>query len=206
MDGPDHQAFISDTSYFKTYSGAVLQFNYDTRNSPAVPARGVFFETDLRAYLGNNRVSNNFTRFNGSLSLYNTIRIPAPLTIALRVGAGHNFGDYEYYQGQAINDPRGFHIRGYRLTRFLGDTNFYSNNELRLQIARIRNPVAPFSFGILGFYDVGRVWLEGESSNTWHDGYGGGIWIAPLTVIPISFELGNSDEGAQFYFRFGYLF
>ncbi len=41
---------------------------------------------------------------------------------------------------------------------------------------------------------------------TWHNGYGGGIWIAPLNLIPLSFELAQSDEGSQFYFRLGYLF
>ena len=31
--------------------------------------------------------------------------------------------------------------------------------------------------GILGRYDVGRVWSGDENSNTWHHSYGGGFWI-----------------------------
>ncbi|MCZ6900180.1 MAG: hypothetical protein O7F74_08070, partial [Bacteroidetes bacterium] len=191
---------------FKTYTGGILQFSYDTRNNPAMPLSGVYFETDLRGYTGNNNASEDYTRFLGSLSLYQTIRLPAPLTLAIRVGAGHNFGNYEFYQAQILNGVRNFNVRGYRKTRFFGDTKFYSNNELRLQISQIRNPVVPFTFGLTGFYDIGRVWFEGENSDTWHDGYGGGIWLAPLNLIPLSFELAQSDEGSQFYFRLGYLF
>ena len=31
--------------------------------------------------------------------------------------------------------------------------------------------------------DVGRVWLEGEDSDTWHWSYGGGLWWAPWDLM-----------------------
>ena len=34
--------------------------------------------------------------------------------------------------------------------------------------------------GLLAFADVGRVYLSGEDSNKWHEGYGGGLWFAWL--------------------------
>jgi hypothetical protein len=32
--------------------------------------------------------------------------------------------------------------------------------------------------GLLGFYDVGRVFVSGEDANTWHHGAGGGLFFA----------------------------
>jgi hypothetical protein len=62
------------------------------------------------------------------------------------------------------------------------------------------------SVGINGFYDVGRVWLEGESSDLWHMGGGAGIWIAPLDLVTLNFEIAGSRETTLFYFRMGFLF
>ena len=59
----------------------------------------------------------------------------------------------------------------------------------RLLGLRQRRPPAPHlahqpdparHLGHPGFADVGRVWLEGEESDTWHTGVGGGLWISFL--------------------------
>ena len=39
------------------------------------------------------------------------------------------------------------------------------------------------SFGILGGFDYGRVWLKGENSEKWHQSYGGGLWINGLNML-----------------------
>jgi hemolysin activation/secretion protein len=96
-------------------------------------------------------------------------------------------------------------LRGYRKDRFYGDSRFYNNTELRLKLGTIRNRIVPISTGIYGFNDVGRVWYDGEDSNKWHHGYGGGIWISPLNVTVISLELGKSEEELLFNFRLGFL-
>jgi outer membrane translocation and assembly module TamA len=48
--------------------------------------------------------------------------------------------------------------------------------------------------GIVGFYDYGRVWQPAEKSKTWHNGYGGGIIIAPFNKIMASVTYGISKE------------
>jgi hypothetical protein len=40
--------------------------------------------------------------------------------------------------------------------------------------------VVPGELGVLGFTDVGRVFLKGESSDVWHTGVGGGVWFSFL--------------------------
>ena len=60
--------------------------------------------------------------------------------------------------------------------------------------------------GLTGFYDIGRVWMEGENSNSLHRGYGGGLWLAPYGATVVAFDIAGSEEGTSFYIRLGFLF
>ena len=77
--------------------------------------------------------------------------------------------------------------------------------------AQLRTPVTPFfvlfpgTIGLNAALDVGRVFHDGERSDTWHAGYGGGIWISivrpehtgGLTIM-------RSEEGTRPYLRLGF--
>ena len=56
--------------------------------------------------------------------------------------------------------------------------------------------------GLIGLYDIGRVWLNGEDSKEWHDAYGGGILIAPFNKVMFSVTYAASNEGNQVHLRF----
>ncbi len=195
-----------DSSIFswKTYQGLALKLVFDTRNNINFPERGIYWNTDLRGYTGLNNASNRFTRLQTTFSFYHTFRLPTKLTFAARAGLGQNYGSYEYYQGQLLGGVQ--FLRGYRKTRFIGDRKAFTNVELRYHLARVKSRIIPMTIGLNGFYDAGRVWVEGEVSNKVHQGYGGGIWFAPLNSAVLAFELGQSEEELRFYFRLGYLF
>jgi hypothetical protein len=36
--------------------------------------------------------------------------------------------------------------------------------------------------------------MDGEKSNKWHDGWGGGIWLAPIKRFVVTASLAHSDE------------
>jgi hypothetical protein len=36
------------------------------------------------------------------------------------------------------------------------------------------------AFGVLGFADAGRVYVDGQSPGGWHTAAGGGIWVGYL--------------------------
>lgn len=60
-------------------------------------------------------------------------------------------------------------------------------------ISRLRL-LLPGEWGLLGFGDGGRVYLDGESSDKWHYGYGGGLWFAWLDrVNTISLSYARSE-------------
>jgi hemolysin activation/secretion protein len=140
---------------------------------------------------------------NSEITFFFSLRLPSKLTLATRFGGGHNFGNSEFYQAQVLGGLS--NLRGYRKTRFAGDSKFYNNTELRLKLGTFRNRIIPISMGIYGFNDVGRVWYSDEDSNKWHHGLGGGIWLAPLNISVISLDLAHSEEELLFNFRLGFL-
>lgn len=202
----DYAEATGDFTIFgwKTYQGLVFKLDLDTRDNRVIPERGMVWNLDLRGYVGLNTASNKFTRFQSGASFYYTFRLPSKLTLAAHIEGGHNFGTYEYYQGQILSGP--LHLRGYRKTRFIGDSRAFSNLEVRYHLARIRSRVVPMKVGLTGFYDIGRVWLEGENSNSLHRGYGGGLWLAPYGATVVAFDIAGSEEGTSFYIRLGFLF
>jgi predicted metal-dependent HD superfamily phosphohydrolase len=54
--------------------------------------------------------------------------------------------------------------------------------------------------------DVGRVWEHGQESREWHDGYGGGIWVAPLRLLVFSASYGEGTDGGVFLAKLGFQF
>ncbi len=112
------------------------------------------------------------------------------------------WGNYPYFHGAyiGVNDS----LRGFDKQRFLGDASLYANLELRYAISRFRIHI-PGEWGVFGFVDTGRVFVSGESSNRWHTGYGGGIWIAPfIRQFTLSLAMAASEEGPRFYVSFGF--
>lgn len=132
-------------------------------------------------------------------------------TLALRAGGKHVFGDtYPYFSAATVGGGNLFSgsdaVRGLRPNRFIGDSSAYGNAELRLYVSRFFLAL-PGEWGLFGFGDVGRVWLDGETSDTWHSSWGGGIWIGLLTrANSIAFTVAQSDERTAFYLRAGFSF
>jgi hemolysin activation/secretion protein len=123
------------------------------------------------------------------------------------------FGTYPYLDAApigegglgagAIAEPEDT-VRGYRARRYLGDSSAWANAGLRLRVSHI-NLILPGAWGIEGFGDVGRVWLKGESSDTWHTGVGGGIWLSLLADrMAFSSGISHSTKDDIFYFTGGF--
>jgi hemolysin activation/secretion protein len=95
-------------------------------------------------------------------------------------------------------------VRGYRARRYLGDSSLWGNADLRLRVSHV-TLVLPGAWGIHGFSDVGRVWLKGESSDTWHFGVGGGVWLSLLADrMAFSTGISHSKETDIWYFHGGF--
>ncbi len=187
------------------YGGLKAGFTVDTRNNALLTTRGLLWRTSLTAYKGLNAQSKSFTQLQSDLSFYASIRLPALLTIATRVGTSLNLSDnYEFFQASTLGGLT--NLRGFRRTRFAGESAFYHNLDLRMRLLTIRTYLFPAYAGIVAFNDVGRVWLNGEKSQTWHHGYGGGIWLAPYNTAVISLIYAISREDRIPMLRVGFFF
>lgn len=113
--------------------------------------------------------------------------------------------NYEFYQGATLGGDKD--LRGYRNERFLGSSYFSQSSDLRFTIGKIQRTVAPLTYGILGGFDYGRIWLDGESSRKWHQDYGGGLWLNAINVLTARISYFKSpDEKGRVIFGAAYSF
>lgn len=198
---------------YNSFAGLQFELESAKRDDAVLTKRGVYARLSGRAMQAVSE-GQGFTSLDGSVALYHTFRYPGRLVFAVRAGGGVNTGTYPFYQAQVLDGRT--EIRGYRKTRFYGDSRFYTNLEMRLQLTSFRTYLFPVSLGILGFHDFGRVWYEDDEGNdptapsghsdVWHRTWGGGIWMTPFNLTVLSAELGHSPEGNLFYLRLGFLF
>ena len=95
-------------------------------------------------------------------------------------------------------------MRGYDRNRFAGDSSAYANAQVMVTLFNM-NLILPMRFGVLGLADIGRVWVEGETSDKWHPSGGGGIFLRVMTA-EIAFHglIAVGDEDTKFYVNIGF--
>jgi hypothetical protein len=189
----------------KSYLGGQLSLGIDTRNNSALPTRGINWQTNFKIVSGLNNVSKQLTQLNSDLSLFISFNTPANFVIATRFSGGINFNkDFEFFQAQYLGGTD--NLRGFRKYRFAGKSMLFNNTELRIKLADFRTYILPGSIGLLFFNDIGRVWIENDNSSKWHNGFGGGLWIAPLKRLAITASITKSDEETLPLITFGWQF
>lgn len=192
------------TLYAKqSYAGGIFTLNIDTKNHPALPSKGITWNSSLRVLRGLNNESYDVTQLRSDFAFF--LPVGKKIVLASRFGAGHNFGDFEFYQAQYLGALD--NLRGYRKYRFAGQSMAFNNTELRISFGDFTSYLFPSGFGLILFHDVGRVWSDlAMESDKWHSGYGGGIWIAPMRRAVISVMFTASKESKLPLVGFGWQF
>lgn len=62
------------------------------------------------------------------------------------------------------------------------------------------------NLGVFGGFDYGRVWLQGEDSNSWHSATGGGLWLNAINMISLQTSYFKGKETGRFTFGIGFTF
>ncbi len=192
--------------------GVRMLLAHDSRDNIQFPRKGAFAAVRGTYWPKVWDAQTSFGEVDGNANVYVGGKFA---TLALRAGGKHVFGDYPYldaaYVGGgglltgALAEP-GFTVRGFRARRFGGDGSVYGNSDLRLRLGRV-TLLVPTHFGIFGLFDVGRVFYSGESSDTWHTSYGGGIWFSLLNYrTTFSTYLAHSKEDNIFHLGGGFTF
>ncbi|MEM6297640.1 MAG: metallophosphoesterase [Bacteroidota bacterium] len=201
-NGLDPNDDIQANRYF---FGVQTNYEYNSKDHPINPQRGVHFTFGAARITGLDDASFadiNYTHLSSNFAFYKKL-FPG-LVLANRVGGAINSGQYQFYQANTLGGRN--NLRGYRNYRFAGDIAFYNNTDLRLRLFKINTYFFKSSLGLLAIHDIGRVWLEDENSDKWHQGFGGGIWVNPANAFLLSTTLTHSEEGNVFFIRFGFLF
>ncbi|UTW61887.1 BamA/TamA family outer membrane protein [bacterium SCSIO 12741] len=176
------------------YLGLGSRIELDTRDNAVLPTRGISGEVSFDGFGGLNDNSKPFARMHAELEYIFSVKLPAILSIANRVGYSASYGDYEFFNGAVLGRQ---YMRGLRRGRYYGDQLFFHNLDVRLKILSFTSIIVPGSFGVLGFHDVGRVWYEPETSYRWHNSYGGGVWLSPLNVITFTLTYAHTEDEDQ---------
>jgi Omp85 superfamily domain len=192
----------SDIFTIKDYAGGKFKIDMSYINDQLFPSRGVVWNTEFSSLFGINGNSKNLIKLTTDMTVYASLSNERRLFAIIRLGGGHIFSkNYEYFQ--ALNLGANNYIRGFRKNRFSGSSLAYSSAELRVKLFRSQSYFLPGDVGVIGFYDIGRVWQKQEVSHRWHQSFGGGLYYAPFNLIVISGTVGISREDQLFNFSLG---
>ncbi len=197
---PESSPFLRHENYGGLQAGITI----NTRDNPALPSRGIYWTTSVLGLQGFGAQSDHLVQIRSDLNVHTQLSQSNRFVMTNRIGGGLTYGSPAFYQLLYLGGQD--NLRGFRTYRFAGNHMLYHNLELRLKLFDFRSYLFPASVGLLAFNDVGRVWLNGEHSKRWHDGYGGGLYVAPASLLVITASVGFSDEGTLPYISFGFRF
>ncbi|HYJ38826.1 MAG TPA: BamA/TamA family outer membrane protein, partial [Chitinophagaceae bacterium] len=181
----------------KDFVGLQANYRYSMTGDQIVPSKGSDFTSSL-AYVHNLcDPDSSFANLSASFNTY--LPLSRQFILVIRGGAATIAGTPEFYQYNTIGGSQ--KLRGYRRDRFYGKTSVNNNNELQW-ISTIKSRIFNGKAGLIAFYDIGRVWMPGEVSSTWHSGYGAGVLLAPFNKVSLSVTYGISSEISLFHIRF----
>ncbi|WP_324719231.1 metallophosphoesterase [Salinimicrobium sp. HB62] len=195
---PEDAAFY-ERLYFAGLEGT---FRYESYDNVLNPTNGMRFQVIGGGKINTGETENFYGYVNPYLGFYRSVIRSRKLVLNTRIDAKVNFGDsFEFYQAATAGGAE--NLRGFREERFAGESSFVWGNDLRYSFDSFKTRFFPVQIGIFGGYDVGRVWLDGEDSNVWHDSYGGGFWITGAEAISAKVNLFTGGEKPRFSFSLG---
>ena len=169
---------------------AHVVLDIDLRDRPDLPTQGTRFMMHNYISKALNAKGESFGQLKGVAEYFTTAY---PVTLGIRLGGAYMTGDPPFYELQYLGQRT--YLRGYRQNRFAGHHSLFFNSDLRISLKENPNALIPFKFGLRLFYDVGRVYVRGETSNKLHHGYGAGIYFTPFRErYALNLSLGFSEE------------
>ncbi|MEH6659018.1 ShlB/FhaC/HecB family hemolysin secretion/activation protein [Leeuwenhoekiella marinoflava] len=194
---------VFNTQY---YAGAEAAFQYKNKSGEiAFIRRG--FQFDLVAGYKTNidEYNNEFTYLKPTLSIDYPLHPSGMAVLASKIGASMNFGDeYEFYHAATLGGNNS--LRGFRNERFNGQTSFYQSTDLRVGIAQLKTNFIPLRLGVSAGFDYGRVWVDNDNSEQWHNSYGGSVFINGFKAITANVGYYRSKESDRVLFTLGFKF
>jgi hypothetical protein len=198
MPGRDSAGIYGEKQYF----GGRARLDITYINNELNPTRGITWFTDFLSLRGFNSNTHALTKLSSDMTVYASVSTRSRINAVLRFGGGHIFSkDFEYFQALSLGANN--YLRGFRKNRFSGRSMAYGSAEMRARLFTSKSYLLPGDVGLVGFFDIGRVWLKTDASQKWHNSFGGGLYYIPYNIITISATVGISEEDHLFNFTLG---
>ena len=169
---------------WNSYLSAQTWLKFEKIDNATNPIRAVEFSL-IPSYTNDlNNESDGFLDLRSHLTMHHPISLDNKFRYAGKLSFHMATEGYEFFQSPAIGRLEG--VRGLRQGRFRGDRSLAFSNDFYLDLFKVRGIGIPFDLGLIGSYDVGRVWLDSEDSETWHGSPGGGLSFNILKMIKLS--------------------
>ncbi|MFT5262896.1 MAG: hypothetical protein ACI8YQ_001635 [Polaribacter sp.] len=189
------------------YGGVVSELNFRNTDNDIHPRDGFQFNNKFSWQKNiTGTTDRNFRTFGSDFTYYKSFGNRRALVLATRVGTELIRGNYDFFFAPSIGQDE--NIRGFFGQRYRGESTFYHLTDLRLGLGAVKNSILPFSMGLTGSIDYGRVFVSDVESGTWHANAGGGIWLVPLNVVIISATYNKvlNGDGGRFVVGIGHAF
>jgi hypothetical protein len=188
------------------FVGATVKYSYENYDDASFPTMGFGFSLAGSWKMNTQDPQRNFPTLESKINFNHKIDANGKIILATILKSKILLNNhFEFYQGATLGGD--YDLRGFRNQRFLGNKSFYQSSDLRWNIGKVRKSILPMSYGILGGFDYGRVWVTGENSEKWHQSIGGGLWLNGLNVITARITYFKSaHEEARIAFGLGFGF
>ncbi|WP_203255931.1 metallophosphoesterase [Hyunsoonleella ulvae] len=186
------------------FYGADAKYEYANTDNAAFPTLGMLFAIQA-GYRNNVSTSKGFGYIIPELGFDYKLVPSGQLVLATKLRGHVNLGnDFEFYQAASLGRNNG--LRGYRDERFIGNSAFVQTTDVRVNLRKVKTGLLPLNIGFYGGVDYGRVWLDGEDSNTWNNSFGGGVFANAADMMTLNLSVFNSDDGLLLAFKLGFGF
>jgi hypothetical protein len=198
------ESFLAPSAFDEIiYTGIQANFKFENLDTEVNPHKGIKLDVGYKVETALNGSDFTFGEFGVKFTVYQAIDPKGNFIFASQAGFDAIQGDFDFFKAPTIG---GDNLRGFRKERFRGDRAFYHTTDLRIKLLNSINKVLPFTFGIHGGFEYGRVWQDNDNSDTLHTSYGGGFWLDPIDFLVISFGQYYSEEDTRFIFKLNHMF
>lgn len=190
-----------DVFQWKNFGGVEGSYEFTRVDDPSFVTRGAHALADIQWLQNLEQPGRTLTNYQVGGGVY--VPVANQLSLVVKAGGATLTGTPEFYQ---LNNIGGiYNLRGFRHYRFYGRTVAYNQNEVRWT-HNVRSYIMNGKWGILAFFDDGRVWQPHEQSRLWHTGAGGGFMIEPFNKFSFVLTYSRSKEDRVFDVHLGKYF
>ena len=189
---------LIDPDVFKpqTYLAAQVRYSFENYDNKSNPSMGMKFYVEGGYEVNFNSTFSRVPYMETALGFTHKIVKSNQFVFAALAKSKVLFSnEYRFYQMATLGGD--YDLRAFRFERFSGKSSFFITTDLRYEIGKFENIFIPAKYGLFAGFDSGRVWLQNDFSNRWHNSFGGGVWINGVNVITGKLSYFHGSDGGR---------